>query len=150
NTQTEECHSCVRGWTSTLICKVFRRGEERAMTQTDLSKRTPEEVFTHHAQALGAEDLDAILMDYADAATLISPSGVLRGKDAIRQFFADLLQALPKAQWGVKTIYADNVLFLEWTVDSARASVSDGVDTFIFHDGLITLQTVRDTIVPKT
>ena len=64
------------------------------MTQTDLSKRTPEEVFTHHAQALGAEDLDAILMDYADAATLISPSGVLRGKDAIRQFFADLLQAL--------------------------------------------------------
>ncbi len=119
------------------------------MTQTDLSKRTPEEVFTHHAQALGAEDLDAILMDYADAATLISPSGVLRGKDAIRQFFAELLQALPKAQWAVTTIYADNVLFLEWTADSAHANVSDGVDTFLFENGLITLQTVRDTIVPK-
>jgi hypothetical protein len=117
------------------------------MTQTDLSKRTPEEVFTHHAQALGAEDLDAIVMDYADDAILISPSGVLRGKDAIRQFFADLLQALPKAQWGVKTIYADNVLFLEWTADSARANVSDGVDTFLFENGLITLQTVRNTIV---
>ena len=25
------------------------------MTQSDLSKRTPEEVFTHHVQALGAE-----------------------------------------------------------------------------------------------
>ncbi len=119
------------------------------MTQTDLSKRTPEEVFNHHAQSLGAEDLDAILMDYANTATLISPSGVLRGKEAIRPFFADLLQALPKAQWGVTTIYADNVLFLEWTADSARASVSDGVDTFIFENGLITLQTVRDTIVPK-
>jgi predicted SnoaL-like aldol condensation-catalyzing enzyme len=133
---------------STLIGKVFAE-ERRAMTQTDLSKRTPEEVFTHNAQALGAEDLDAILMDYADTAILISPSGVLRGKDAIRQFFADLLQALPKAQWGVKTIYADNVLFLEWTADSARASVSDGVDTFLFENGLITLQTVRNTIVPK-
>ena len=100
------------------------------MSQTDLSKRTPEEVFTHHAQSLGAEDLDAILMDYADNAILISPSGVLRGKDAIRSFFADLLQALPKAQWGVKTIYADNVLFLEWTADSARASRSaEGVAT---------------------
>src|SRR5215469_18837853 len=132
---------------STLICKVF--AEERAMTQTDLSTRTPEEVFTHHAQALGAEDLDAIVMDYAATATFISPSGVLRGKDAIRQFFADLLQALPKAQWGVKTIYADNVLFLEWTADSARASVSDGVETFLFENGLITLQTVRNTIVPK-
>ena len=119
------------------------------MTQTDLSKRTPEEVFTHHGQALGAEDLDALLMDYATTATLISPSGVFRGKDAIRTFFADLLQALPKAQWGLKTIYVDNVLFLEWTADSARASVSDGVDTFIFENGLITLQTVRNTTVPK-
>ncbi len=119
------------------------------MTQPDLSKRTPEEVFTHHAQALGGEDLDAILMDYTSTAILISPAGVLRGKDAIRKFFADLLQAVPKAQWGVKTIYADNVLFLEWTADSARASISDGVDTFIFQNGLITLQTVRSTIVPK-
>jgi ketosteroid isomerase-like protein len=90
------------------------------MTQTDLSKRTPEEVFTHHAQALGAEDLDGILMDYADTAILMSPSGVLQGKDAIRQFFAELLQALPKAQWGVKTLYTANVLFLEWTADSAQ------------------------------
>ena len=119
------------------------------MTQTNLSKRTPEEVFTHHAQSLGAEDLDAIMMDYASNATLISPAGVLRGKEAIRTFFADLLQALPKAQWGVTTIYESNVLFLEWTADSSRASVSDGVDTFIFQNGLITLQTVRNTIVPK-
>jgi ketosteroid isomerase-like protein len=131
----------------TLNCSVF--AEERAMTQTDLAKRTPEEVFTHHAQALGAEDLDAMMIDYADTATIISPSGVLRSKDAIRQFFADILQALPQAQWGVKTIYAGNVLFLEWTADSARASVSDGVETFVFENGLITLQTVRNTMVPK-
>ena len=120
------------------------------MTQTDLSKRTPEEVFNHHAQALGGEDLDAILMDYADTATLISPSGVLRGKEAIRQFFADLLKALPRAKWGVTTIFADNVLFLEWRADCEQVSVSDGVDTFIFENGLITLQTVRNTFVPKS
>jgi predicted SnoaL-like aldol condensation-catalyzing enzyme len=74
---------------------------------------------------------------------------VQRGKDAIRNFFAGLVQALPKAQWNVKTIYEDNVLFLEWTADSAKASVSDGVDTFIFQNGLIQTQTVRSTIVPK-
>ena len=119
------------------------------MTQTDLSKRTPQEVFTHHGQALLAEDLDSIVMDYTDTAMLISPAGALQGKDAIRNYFAELLQALPKARWELKTIYAGNVLFLEWTADSARASVSDGVDTFIFQDGLITLQTVRATIVPK-
>jgi len=121
------------------------------MTQSaELSKRTPEEIFTHHAQALGAEDLDATELDYADSAYLITPSGVLQGKPAIRDFFADVFQALPQAQWGVKTIYVENVLFLEWTADSRSGSVSDGVDTFIFADGLIRIQTVRCTVVPKT
>ena len=122
----------------------------QSTSQPDLSKRTPEEIFTHHAQALGAEDLDATMMDYADTAILIIPDGVLRGKDAIRSFFDRAFKALPKAQWGVKTIYVENILFLEWTADSTRASVSDGVDTFIFQDGLIQVQTVRCTIVPKT
>ncbi|HLI05289.1 MAG TPA: nuclear transport factor 2 family protein [Ktedonobacteraceae bacterium] len=118
------------------------------MTQnaTDLSKRTPEEIFTHHAQALGAEDLDATVLDYADNATLITPDSVLQGKEAIRQFFAGVFQALPKAQWGVRTTYVDNLLFLLWTADSLKASVSDGVDTFIFKDGLIQYQTVYCTI----
>jgi predicted SnoaL-like aldol condensation-catalyzing enzyme len=116
---------------------------------TELSKRTPEEIFAHHAQALGAEDLDAIMVDYADTAYLIIPPGIQRGKDAIRNFFAGALLALPQAQWGVKTIFEDNILFLEWTADSTKASVSDGVDTFIFDDGLIQVQTVRCTIVPK-
>ncbi len=83
----------------------------------DLSKRTPEEIFAHHGQALGAEDLDATVMDF---------------------------------EWGIKTIHVDNLLFVEWTGDSARASVSDGVDTFIFKDGLIQAQTVHYTLVPKT
>ncbi|HAE82921.1 MAG TPA: hypothetical protein DCL75_09010 [Ktedonobacter sp.] len=55
------------------------------MTQSaELSKRTPEEIFAHHAQALGTEDLDATELDYADSAYLITPSGVLHGKPAIR------------------------------------------------------------------
>ena len=116
----------------------------------DLSKRTPEEIFAHHGQALGAEDLDATMMDFADTAVLVTSDGVRRGKDAIRNFFDGLFKALPKAQWGLKTNYVDNLLFVEWTGDSARASVSDGVDTLIFKDGLIQAQTVRCTIVPKT
>jgi predicted SnoaL-like aldol condensation-catalyzing enzyme len=116
---------------------------------TELSQRTPEEIFAHHAQALGAEDLDATVMDYADTAYIVTPDGVMRGKDAVRNFFAGVFQALPQAQWGVRTRYVDNLLFLEWTADSRGGSVSDGVDTFIFQDGLIQAQTVRCTIVPK-
>jgi len=39
--------------------------------------RTPEEVFAHHAQALGAGDLDEIVADYADEGVFITSSGVM-------------------------------------------------------------------------
>jgi hypothetical protein len=116
---------------------------------TDLSQRTPEQIFAHHAEALGKEDVEAILLDYADTAFIITPEGVHRGKDAIRQVFTSLIQALPQAQWDVKTTFADNILFLQWTADSRRGSVADGVDTFVFGNGLIQAQTVRFTLVPK-
>ena len=45
---------------------------------------SPQEVFDHHAQALGAEDLEEIVADYNDDAIFITPAGVLRGKDGIR------------------------------------------------------------------
>ncbi len=121
------------------------------MTQaaTSLSQRTPEQVFEHHVQALGAEDVDGILQDYPETARVITPSGVAQGKAAIRKIFEDLIATLPKAQWSVKTIFSDNILYLLWTADAAPASVSDGVDTFIFKDGMIEVQTVRFTAIPK-
>jgi ketosteroid isomerase-like protein len=124
------------------------------MTQStsaaELARRTPEQIFTHHVQALGAEDLTGTVLDYAENACIITPDGVMRGKDAVRNFFAGVFQAIPKAQWSLKTTtYEENVLFLEWAADSTKARVSDGVDTFIFKDGLIYIQTVRCTIVPK-
>jgi hypothetical protein len=42
--------------------------------------RTPQEVFQHHAEALGAGDLDEIVADYADDAVFITPAAVLRGR----------------------------------------------------------------------
>jgi hypothetical protein len=109
--------------------------------------RTPEEVFQHHAQALGAEDLDEIVADYADDAVFITPAGIRRGKDGIRAAFTELLGDVPHATWELKTqIYEDDVLFLEWAADSAATRVEDGIDTFVFRDGLIRLQTVRYTI----
>jgi hypothetical protein len=117
---------------------------------TELAQRTPEQIFAHHAQALGAEDLDAIVMDYAEDACILTASGVLRGKAAIRDFFAKALEQLPQARWDVQPIFADDILFLRWTADSSRNSVPDGVDTFVFRGGLIHAQTVHFSLVPKT
>ena len=109
--------------------------------------RTPEEGFAHHAQALGAGDLDEIVADYTDDAVFITPAGVLRGTDGIRAAFTQLLADVPNADWELKTqIYENDVLFLEWAATAAATKVEDGIDTFIFSDGLIRLQTVRYTL----
>jgi ketosteroid isomerase-like protein len=113
--------------------------------------RTPQEVFAHHGKALAAGDLDEIVVDYADDSVLITPAGVARGKDSIRNAFVALLDDLPNAAWELKTpIFAGDVLFLEWTADSAVNRVNDGVDTFVFRDGMIWAQTVRYTPQPKS
>ena len=109
--------------------------------------RTPEEVFQHHAQALGAGDLDEIVADYCDDAVVISPSGVLRGKEGVRTAFVRLLGDVPDAAWDLKTlIHEGDILFLEWAANAAETRVEDGIDTFVFRDGLIRVQTVRYTL----
>jgi len=109
--------------------------------------RSPQEVFRHHAEALGAGDLDAIVDDYTDDAVFITPAGVRRGKDGVREAFTQLLADVPNAEWTLPTqIYDGDALFLEWAATAAATKVEDGIDTFIFRDGLIRLQTVRYTV----
>lgn len=112
--------------------------------------RTPQEVFAHHAAALAAGDLDEILVDYAQDSVVLSPAGIARGTDAIRDVFATLLADLPDAKWDLQTqIFDQEVLFLQWSADSAVNRVDDGVDTFVFRDGMIRAQTIRYTPHPK-
>ena len=109
--------------------------------------RTPQEIFAHHAEALIAGDLDGIVADYADDAVFITPSGVLHGKDGVREGFTALLADLPSAQWEVPTqIFEGDVLFIEWSAVSANTQVLDGIDTFVFDDRFIRVQTVRYTL----
>jgi ketosteroid isomerase-like protein len=112
--------------------------------------RTPQEVFEHHGEALMAGDLDGIVSDYAEDAVFITPAGVLRGKDGVRQGFVKLLDDLPSAEWQLPTIlFEEDVLLLEWKAESASSKADDGIDTFVFRDGLIRVQTVRYTLVTK-
>ena len=113
------------------------------------TQRTPEEVFSHHGKVLGAGDIEGIVSDYTDDAIFISPGGILRGKDGIRQAFVKLVGDVPDADWKLKTLFADDILFLEWSAESAHTRVEDGIDTFVFRDGLIRVQTVRYTLQHK-
>ena len=109
--------------------------------------RTPQEVFAHHAEVLIAGDLEGIVSDYADDAVFITPTGVLRGKDGVREAFTKLLADVPNAEWQVPTqIFEGDVLFIEWSAHADKTFVEDGIDTFVFRDGEIVVQTVRYTL----
>ena len=113
--------------------------------------RTPQEIFAHHVQALGAEDLDAIVSDYSDDAVFITPDGVRRGKDGVREGFVKLIGDVPHAKWELPTeLFEGDVLLLEWKAESEETKVEDGIDTFVFQDGLIRVQTVRYTLTPTS
>jgi hypothetical protein len=111
--------------------------------------RTPQEIFEHHATALIAGDIEGIVADYSDDALFITPRGVLRGKDGVREAFTTLLGDLPDAAWEVPTqIFEDDILFIEWSATAEKSRVRDGVDTFVFRDDHIRVQTVRYTLEP--
>jgi hypothetical protein len=111
---------------------------------------TPQQIFQHHAGALGAEDLEGVVADYSDDAFFMSPAGVLRGKAGIRQAFTKLFSEIPRAKWDLKTeLYENDVLLLEWMADSANTKIDDGIDTFVFKDDFIRAQTVRYTLQRK-
>jgi ketosteroid isomerase-like protein len=113
----------------------------------DTAVRTPQEVFDHHGQALMGRDLDGLVEDYADDAVFITPDGVLKGKDGVRQAFEKVLGDLPDAEFELTTVtFEDDVLFLEWKARSSAGNVEDGIDTFVFRDGMIRVQTVRYTV----
>jgi hypothetical protein len=112
--------------------------------------RSPEQVFDHHAQVLGAGDLEGIVSDYSDDAIVICQGETYRGKDGVRRVFTRLLSDVPQASWQLPTmVFAEDVMYLEWKAQSAERHVDDGIDTFVFSDGQIRVQTVRYTLSPS-
>lgn len=109
--------------------------------------RTPQEIFQHHVGALIAGNIDEIVADYTDDAVFITPGGVLRGKESVREGFTKLLTDLPNAKWEVPTqTFESDVLFIEWNAVSEAGRAMDGIDTFVFGEDGIRVQTVRYTL----
>ncbi|MGW5423610.1 nuclear transport factor 2 family protein [Streptomyces sp. NPDC003943] len=120
------------------------------MTETSAPIRTPQEVFADHGNRLGTGDLDLIGENYTEDAVLVTPEGVLTGREGVKEGIGRLLADLPGADWRLTPQFAGNILFLQWSAATATHQVTDGVDTFVFRDGLISAQTVRYTLSPRS
>jgi hypothetical protein len=111
---------------------------------------TPQDVFDRHVAALVAGDLDALTADYAPDALVVTPTGVSRGRDEIRGLLTGMLPAFQDVRLAARVaVFADDALLLHWSAESRSHRVDDGVDTFVFRDGAIALQTISCTLVPR-
>ena len=51
-----------------------------------IDQETTQAVLDHHLASIGTNDLDAIMEDYADDATVMTPDASFTGKEEIRSF----------------------------------------------------------------
>ncbi|MFE7589209.1 nuclear transport factor 2 family protein [Kitasatospora sp. NPDC057512] len=112
--------------------------------------RSPQEVFADHGERLGTGDLDLVAGNYTEDAVAITPAGTFHGRAGIRQAIGHLLADLPDAHWQLTPSFAGEVLLLRWSARTTEHEVADGVDTFVFRDGLISAQTVHYTRTDRT
>jgi hypothetical protein len=111
--------------------------------------RTPEEIFSDHFEALSKKDVPLILQDFARDATVISPQGPLQGLAGVEAFYTQALAGLPDIDFTiVSKVFGADALQVRWTGRASAGRVDDGVDTFVFAEGKIALQSTWFTIVP--
>lgn len=106
--------------------------------------RSSRDVFEDHLQLRRRGDLDTDLeKNYAEGVVLLCETGVLVGRDAIRQSAARLGLQLPEAEFDFVVRQVEgNYAMLVWNARSSRFQVDHGVDSFVIQNGRIIAQTI--------
>ncbi len=109
--------------------------------KSDITKQT-EETMAHHVQAMMSGDLDAIVRNFAEDATIFTAERMFQGHDQIRIFFEEGMQSLPEGYMAAfeqirRDIHGETV----YLVYKVEPFVALGTDTWIIRDGKIIAQT---------
>ena len=111
--------------------------------------RSPQESLTAHWDALASGDIAHLLADYAEDAIILTGQGSLEGHSGVEAFYSNALQSLPGAQFAVTgAMFSSDAALVHWTAQSSEGRIDDGVDTFVFEEGNISLHTVHFTVQP--
>jgi SnoaL-like domain len=109
-------------------------------------------VFQHHLEALGKNDLDELMTDYTEQSELWTPDGDIVGLKAISSFFSYAFTLFPKDKTSLeikKMIAKDDKVYIVWTADSPIVNVSFATDSFEIKEGKILWQSTAFQMVEK-
>ena len=131
-----------------------------AATPAETSEADMKAALDRHLTAVKAGDVEGVMADYADDATLVLmpgdqwPKGVLVGKTEVRKFF-DWLKGpdvLPGAQSMAVTTekVGPNTMHFAFTQWPGTPKEVKGYDIFVFREGKIVFQSTLVTDMPKS
>lgn len=106
--------------------------------------KSTEGILNHHLEAFGAGDLSGILQDYTNESIIITPEGILRGRDQITPLFEAFIAefAKPGASFAMRqTVIEGETAYIIWSAETADNVYEFATDTFWIHDGKILTQT---------
>ena len=112
----------------------------------------PEKVFQHHLEALGKNDMDELMKDYAEQSELWTPDGAIVGLKAISSFYSYAFTLFPKDNTRLeikKMIVKDDKVYIVWTADSPIVNVPFATDSFEIIEGKILWQSTAFQMVQK-
>ena len=110
------------------------------------------DVLDRHLMSFAGYDLDGVLADYSSDAVLFTPTGPLKGPDAIKPLFQFLVAEFAKPgssfTMQLRCIEGDHAYIL-WTAETADNSYEAATDTFVVRNGKIVAQSFAAKITPK-
>jgi ketosteroid isomerase-like protein len=109
-----------------------------------MNESITKEVLTHHLTAFGNNNIEAILKDYTEESVVLTPDGLLKGLDMIRQFFEAYFIEIPTgAAFEMKQLLVTgNAAFIVWASKSVVAEIAMGTDTFFLEGDKIAIHSV--------
>ena len=102
--------------------------------------------------AFGSGDIDAMVAQYTDDATVFTPQGVLHGKEQIRAMLQAVVAEFsqPGVVFNLTSMETagPNVAFV-WNAETNQNSYSLGVETYVLAEGKAVYQTLVLSAVAK-
>ena len=110
------------------------------------------DVLDRHLKAFAAADLDGLLADYSTDAVLFSPAGPLKGPDAIKPMFQQLITefAKPGASFEMQQSWIDgDHACIVWHAETADNRYEFATDMFVVRQGRIVAQSFAAKVSRK-
>ena len=113
---------------------------------------TTEEVVGRHVKCFFEGDLEGIVSDYSADAVVFTPTGPLRGRDPIREFYRALIKEFgqPGTTFSMQLQSIDgDFAYAVWSAETADNLYEMATDTHVVRDGKIVAQSFAGQIKPK-